>query len=194
MNLVISSGVDPLGAAGSSDTLQTTQVFRAKGSPASSGSGTPTHSARLRVSGSATDLITDGRASPTSENEWQTEAEKMSSVLPTMWMGTQSGRFVLLHLIQFFNFVSMFLVWTSSVGILVKNICKSDIFQNKILFENKCGCLSLKNIISISDPSIFNSYNNYYVLKLLYNLYNQQFILCIWAVAFEKKKAYIRLW
>ncbi|XP_055893342.1 C-Jun-amino-terminal kinase-interacting protein 3-like isoform X3 [Biomphalaria glabrata] len=87
----VGEGVDPLGAAGSSDTLQTTQVFRAKGSPASSGSGTPTHSARLRVSGSATDLITDGRASPTSENEWQTEAEKMSSVLPTMWMGTQSG-------------------------------------------------------------------------------------------------------
>ncbi|BFZ15188.1 hypothetical protein BsWGS_18229 [Bradybaena similaris] len=82
------SGGDPLGA----DEMSLPQVFRAKGSPASSVSTTPTHTARLGASGSTIDLTVDGRSTPSGDNEFQNEeAEKMSSVLPTMWMGTQSG-------------------------------------------------------------------------------------------------------
>ncbi|XP_059147421.1 C-Jun-amino-terminal kinase-interacting protein 4-like isoform X13 [Physella acuta] len=82
---------DPLGAAGVSDVPQT-QIFKARGSPASSGSNTPTHTARLKVTGSSADLVNDGRSSPISDHDLQNEeADKMSSVLPTMWMGSHSG-------------------------------------------------------------------------------------------------------
>lgn len=87
--MLLVSGGDPLGA----DEMSLPQVFRAKGSPASSVSTTPTHTARLGTSGSTMDLTVDGRSTPLGDNEFQNEeAEKMSSVLPTMWMGTQSGR------------------------------------------------------------------------------------------------------
>lgn len=92
----LSAGSDPLGAAASEEISQP-QIFRAKGSPTSSGSTTPTHTTRLRVSGSAAELIMDGRSSPSAESDLQSEeAEKMSSILPTMWMGSQSGRYSIL--------------------------------------------------------------------------------------------------
>ena len=83
---------DPLGAAGPDDVTQS-QVFKAKGSPADSNPGTPTRSQRLGLTGSAVELVSDGQTAPTLDNEIQSEeAEKLSSVLPTMWMGSQSGR------------------------------------------------------------------------------------------------------
>ncbi|KAK3757539.1 hypothetical protein RRG08_032707 [Elysia crispata] len=82
---------DPLGAAGPEDVTQS-QVFKAKGSPADSNPGTPTRSQRLGVSELTAELVSDGQTTPSLENEIQSEeAEKLSSVLPTMWMGSQSG-------------------------------------------------------------------------------------------------------
>ncbi|GFN79414.1 C-jun-amino-terminal kinase-interacting protein 4-like [Plakobranchus ocellatus] len=82
---------DPLGAASPEDVTQA-QVFKAKGSPATSSAGTPTRTQRLGVTGSAVELVSDGLAEPSMDNEIQSgEAEKLSSVLPTMWMGSQSG-------------------------------------------------------------------------------------------------------
>ncbi|XP_035828297.1 C-Jun-amino-terminal kinase-interacting protein 4 [Aplysia californica] len=82
---------DPLGAAAQEEISQP-QVFRAKGSPASSGSNTPTHTSRLPDGNSAPELVQDGQSSLSGDHDFQSsEAEGLSSVLPTMWMGSQSG-------------------------------------------------------------------------------------------------------
>ena len=68
-------------------------MYRATGSPASSGSTTPTNGKGKQLAGNASDLVRDGVSSLPTDNELQyEEMEKMSSVLPTMWMGGQTGR------------------------------------------------------------------------------------------------------
>ncbi|KAL8561606.1 hypothetical protein ACOMHN_024841 [Nucella lapillus] len=70
------------------------KTYRATGSPASSGSNTPTHgsSKGRRLATDTPDLVRDGLSPLPVDNEHQyEEMEKMSSVLPTMWMGGQSG-------------------------------------------------------------------------------------------------------
>lgn len=71
------------------------KMYRATGSPASSGSTTPTNSSGKgkQLASSAPDRVPDGVSPQPTENELQyEEVEKMSSVLPTMWMGGQTGR------------------------------------------------------------------------------------------------------
>ena len=70
-------------------------MYRATGSPASSGSTTPTNSSGKgkQLASNAPDQVHDGVSPQPTENELQyEEVEKMSSVLPTMWMGGQTGR------------------------------------------------------------------------------------------------------
>ncbi|XP_025087767.1 C-Jun-amino-terminal kinase-interacting protein 4-like isoform X6 [Pomacea canaliculata] len=69
-------------------------MYRATGSPPSSGATTPTDgdSKIQRISINPPDIVRDGISPLPTENELQyEEAEKMSSLLPTMWMGGQSG-------------------------------------------------------------------------------------------------------
>ncbi|KAH3833821.1 hypothetical protein DPMN_107137 [Dreissena polymorpha] len=75
------------------DTPQAT-VFKAKGEPVNSGAATPDLSRKTsrRLFQEPSGLVKDGINSLASGNDLQTEeVEKMGSVLPTMWMGTQSG-------------------------------------------------------------------------------------------------------
>ena len=79
----------------SGDTLNPT-VFKAKGSPATSGRGTPEPGRTLerRILKEPSELVKDGISSAASGSNLQDEeVEKMSSVLPTMWIGAQSGRY-----------------------------------------------------------------------------------------------------
>ena len=77
------------------DTLNPT-VFKAKGSPATSGRATPEPGRKTperRIMKEPSELVKDGISSATTgSNLQEEEAEKMSSVLPTMWIGAQSGR------------------------------------------------------------------------------------------------------
>ncbi|KAJ8305216.1 hypothetical protein KUTeg_017232 [Tegillarca granosa] len=71
-------------------------VFKAKGSPVSSGTATPTSSSSSRsldkIKRDSSDLVRDGLSPLPMDNDLQyEEADKMSSVLPTMWLGSQSG-------------------------------------------------------------------------------------------------------
>ena len=81
------------------------KVVKATGSPASSGPCTPVHDGQTRagreqtaagreqtIAGQA-DLVKDGIAALPMENEFMyVEVEKMTSILPTMWMGSQRGK------------------------------------------------------------------------------------------------------
>ena len=71
-------------------------MFKAKGSPVSSGTATPTSSTSLdrqRLQ-EQSELVKDGLSALPTENDLQyEEMEKMSSVLPTMWLGSQTGRY-----------------------------------------------------------------------------------------------------
>ncbi|XP_060073347.1 C-Jun-amino-terminal kinase-interacting protein 4-like isoform X5 [Ylistrum balloti] len=72
-------------------------VFKARGSPVSSGTATPTstsssRSLDRRALQEQADLVRDGISPLPLDSDLQyEEAEKMSSVLPTMWLGSQSG-------------------------------------------------------------------------------------------------------
>jgi hypothetical protein len=82
------------------ETLQPT-VFKAKGSPVSSGTATPDTSSGImsrRVLREPSEMVKDGiNALASGSNIQAEEVEKTSSVLPTMWLGAQSGRFVPPH-------------------------------------------------------------------------------------------------
>ena len=83
------------GGGGGEEEESGPKMYRATGSPTSSGSTTPTDgSSKLRqLAGNAPDLVRDGLSPLPADNELQyEEAERMSSVLPTMWMGGQTGR------------------------------------------------------------------------------------------------------
>lgn len=70
-------------------------MYRATGSPPSSGATTPTHVSgkSRRLTGEPSELVLDGVSPLPTDNELQyEEVEKMSSVLPTMWLGGQTGR------------------------------------------------------------------------------------------------------
>ncbi|KAL5011618.1 hypothetical protein ScPMuIL_010169 [Solemya velum] len=81
-------------SAGSSDNVQPT-VFKAKGSPPSSGRGTPVttpSSTEKRFVPEHPDIIKDGLNCLSTDSALQyEEVEKMSSMLPTMWLGSQTG-------------------------------------------------------------------------------------------------------
>ncbi|XP_052794690.1 C-Jun-amino-terminal kinase-interacting protein 4-like isoform X3 [Mya arenaria] len=69
-------------------------VFKAKGEPVNSGAATPDLSGRTshRLLKDPSGLVKDGINSLASGNDLQAEeVEKMGSVLPTMWLGAQSG-------------------------------------------------------------------------------------------------------
>ncbi|XP_013384858.1 C-Jun-amino-terminal kinase-interacting protein 4 isoform X1 [Lingula anatina] len=88
-----SSSKDPLGASAS--PVKAT-VLKATGSPASSGGETPTSSigsgSEKRFIREPNELVKDGISVPQADNNMvASEVEKMSSVLPTMWLGSQSG-------------------------------------------------------------------------------------------------------
>ncbi|KAK7485929.1 hypothetical protein BaRGS_00022795, partial [Batillaria attramentaria] len=73
------------------------KMYRATGSPPSSGATTPTDGSDKvrRLTGEPTELVRDGISPLPTDNELQyEELEKMSSVLPTMWMGGQTGSHV----------------------------------------------------------------------------------------------------
>ncbi|XP_060567901.1 C-Jun-amino-terminal kinase-interacting protein 4-like, partial [Ruditapes philippinarum] len=76
------------------ETLQPT-VFKAKGSPVSSGTATPDTSSGImsrRVLREPSEMVKDGiNALASGSNIQAEEVEKTSSVLPTMWLGAQSG-------------------------------------------------------------------------------------------------------
>ena len=85
--------LDPLGAT----SEENIKVVKATGSPASSGTSTPTHTASAasekRLLKEPTSLVKDGLSSITTDSEMISgEVEKASSILPTMWLGSQSGR------------------------------------------------------------------------------------------------------
>jgi len=83
----------------SGETSQPT-VFKARGEPTNSGTATPDMSARLgrRVLRDPSGLVKDGINMLASGSDLQAEeVGKMGSVLPTMWMGTQSGRYRNVH-------------------------------------------------------------------------------------------------
>ncbi|KAK7096835.1 hypothetical protein V1264_003887 [Littorina saxatilis] len=89
-------GADKLskGETGTADEETGPKMYRATGSPPSSGANTPTDGSGQgkQLGGDVSDTVRDGVSSLPTENELQyEEAEKMSSVLPTMWMGGQSG-------------------------------------------------------------------------------------------------------
>ena len=66
------------------------KAYLTTGSPASSGPATPTHTA---VKGKQRDGEGQGeQGASLPEEEVEETGEKMSSALPTMWMGGQSGR------------------------------------------------------------------------------------------------------
>ncbi|WAQ98435.1 JIP4-like protein [Mya arenaria] len=72
-------------------------VFKAKGEPVNSGAATPDLSGRTshRLLKDPSGLVKDGINSLASGNDLQAEeVEKMGSVLPTMWLGAQSGSHV----------------------------------------------------------------------------------------------------
>ncbi|XP_070197091.1 C-Jun-amino-terminal kinase-interacting protein 4-like isoform X2 [Littorina saxatilis] len=82
------------GETGTADEETGPKMYRATGSPPSSGANTPTDGSGQgkQLGGDVSDTVRDGVSSLPTENELQyEEAEKMSSVLPTMWMGGQSG-------------------------------------------------------------------------------------------------------
>ncbi|GAB1604627.1 C-Jun-amino-terminal kinase-interacting protein 4-like [Argonauta hians] len=71
-------------------------LIRATGSPASSAANTPTSSPSLglekRLLQEPTELVKDGISTLPTDNDLQyEEVEKLSSVLPTMWLGSTSG-------------------------------------------------------------------------------------------------------
>lgn len=71
-------------------------LIKATGSPASSGATTPTSSSssgpEKRLLQEPTELVKDGISTLPTDNDLQyEEVEKMSSILPTMWLGSQSG-------------------------------------------------------------------------------------------------------
>ncbi|KAK3100549.1 hypothetical protein FSP39_021628 [Pinctada imbricata] len=71
-------------------------VFKAKGSPVSSGTATPVkaaaHSLDRHKLEEQSELVKDGLNAIPTDNDLQfEEVEKMSSVLPTMWLGSQTG-------------------------------------------------------------------------------------------------------
>ncbi len=76
------------------------KVTKATGSPAKSPAGTPTTETPMTVDGkrimkTPSELVKDGiSAVPTDNDFMYVEVEKMNSVQPTMWLGTQSGRLV----------------------------------------------------------------------------------------------------
>ncbi|XP_053399026.1 C-Jun-amino-terminal kinase-interacting protein 4-like isoform X6 [Mercenaria mercenaria] len=76
------------------ETLQPT-VFKAKGSPVSSGTATPDTGSGImsrRILREPSEMVKDGINSLASGSNLQAEeVEKTSSVLPTMWLGAQSG-------------------------------------------------------------------------------------------------------
>ncbi|KAL4230890.1 MAP-kinase scaffold [Mactra antiquata] len=78
------------------DTLQPT-VFKARGSPVDSGTATPEIGSSSgivsrRLLHEPSEMVKDGINALASGSNLQTEeVEKMSSVLPTMWLGAQSG-------------------------------------------------------------------------------------------------------
>ena len=75
-------------------------MIKATGSPASSGTSTPTRTPTHHASSSTTrlmkepnSLVKDGISSVTTDSDVISgEVEKASSILPTMWLGSQSGR------------------------------------------------------------------------------------------------------
>ncbi|XP_052675917.1 C-Jun-amino-terminal kinase-interacting protein 4-like isoform X17 [Crassostrea angulata] len=76
-----------------SDDVQPS-VFKARGSPANSGTNTPVSRSSLASLDRHrhSELIRDGLSPMSVDSDVQfEETEKMTSVLPTMWMGTQSG-------------------------------------------------------------------------------------------------------
>lgn len=79
-----------------SDDVQPS-VFKARGSPAHSGTNTPVSRSSLASleRHRHSELIRDGLSPMSVDSDVQfEETEKMTSVLPTMWMGTQTGGWV----------------------------------------------------------------------------------------------------
>ena len=72
------------------------KIIKATGSPVRSGSSTPTKTDvgnEKRLLKAPTELVKDGiSAVPTDNDFMYVEVEKMESIKPTMWLGSQSGR------------------------------------------------------------------------------------------------------
>ena len=71
------------------------KVMKATGSPSRSGSSTPSSTPKheKKMLRTPNELIKDGiSAVPTDNDFMYVEVEKASSVLATMWLGSQSGR------------------------------------------------------------------------------------------------------
>ena len=70
------------------------KVIKAKGSPARSGATSPApNQGEDRSGGEQPEVVKDGLSTGTEDEVLKENEEKMSSVQPTMWMGTQSGRY-----------------------------------------------------------------------------------------------------
>lgn len=111
----------------SGDTLQPT-VFKAKGSPVDSGTATPEVSSGIvsrRMLHEPSEMVKDGINALASGSDLQNEeVEKMSSVLPTMWLGAQSGRYVIFHCLYNYFFIENTFTVLYSVDIVIKlTIC-----------------------------------------------------------------------
>lgn len=88
---------DPLEV--SPDSTEPLTVTRARGSPVKSGHATPTNPEGSRLLGDTRparnqDLLVKDGVSEVGLNLMSEEMNKLSSLLPTMWIGTQSGRSV----------------------------------------------------------------------------------------------------
>ena len=94
------------GATGGADgetcdelTMDTIRISTAKASPSTSGRSSPMPeapsgiSSKRMLSKEPSELVKDGLNSVPMDNDFALdEMEKMNSVLPTMWLGSQSGR------------------------------------------------------------------------------------------------------
>ena len=81
--------------SGSTDEEHKAKIMKATGSPSRSASSTPSSTPKheKRLLKAPNELVKDGISSVPTDNDFMyVEVEKASSVLPTMWLGSQSGR------------------------------------------------------------------------------------------------------
>ena len=101
-------------------------VTKARGSPSKSGSNTPTQSETgdRKLPGESNVLVKDG-VSDVGLNLISEEMEKLSSLLPTMWIGTQSGRWV--ELVSYLYRSVWLFVWffVESLCCVVLDLCQA---------------------------------------------------------------------
>ena len=122
--------------------------MKATGSPVHSTSSTPesTPKHEKRLIKAPTELVKDGiSAVPTDNDFMYVEVEKASSVLPTMWLGTQSGRYTTLIVHTFLGFLIGFFITFTKLTVDGLNMVLTTNFPCPIgILPNKKTTLGVK--------------------------------------------------